>query len=118
GTPGNADVGSTMDIVITVSDGILTASLPAFNLEVINVNDAPTIAGTPVTTVNQGVAYSFIPTGNDIDAGTVLEFSITNKPDWAGFDAATGALTGTPGNEDVGTTTGIVITVSDGTLSA
>uniref|UniRef100_UPI0021CAAF4D putative Ig domain-containing protein n=1 Tax=Parapedobacter soli TaxID=416955 RepID=UPI0021CAAF4D len=118
GTPHNEDVGVTTGIIITVSDGSLDASLPAFDLEVVNVNDAPTISGTPATTVNQDAAYSFTPTAADIDAGDVLTFSITNKPDWATFNANTGELSGTPHNEDVGVTTGIIITVSDGSLDA
>ncbi|WP_262250442.1 putative Ig domain-containing protein, partial [Parapedobacter soli] len=118
GTPGNGDVGTTTGIVITVSDGSLDASLPAFDLEVLNVNDTPTISGTPATTVNQDAAYSFTPTAADIDAGDVLTFSIANKPDWAAFDAATGELSGTPSNDDVGITTGIIISVSDGAASA
>lgn len=81
------------------------------------VNDAPTITGTPNRTVNQDESYSFIPTVEDID-GDALTFSIVNKPDWAEFDTTTGELNGVPGNDDVGTTTGIVITVSDGTLDA
>ena len=119
GTPTNADVGSTSGIVITVSDGTLTAALPAFNLAVTNVNDAPTISGNPATTVAEDTAYSFTPTGADVDAGATLVYTIENKPSWATFDAATGALTGTPTNTDVGSTTSdIVITVSDGTLTA
>ncbi|MEC3880681.1 beta strand repeat-containing protein [Parapedobacter sp. 10938] len=82
------------------------------------VNDAPIITGTPATTVNQDAAYSFTPIANDIDAGDVLTFSIANKPDWATFNANTGELSGTPGNSDVGTTTDIIITVSDGVLDA
>ncbi|WP_310281301.1 Ig-like domain-containing protein [Rheinheimera soli] len=118
GTPGNADVGATAGIVISVSDGELSAALPAFTLTVTNVNDAPTISGTPAITVAQGAAYSFVPTAADVDVGTTLTFSITNKPTWAAFNTATGALTGTPGNADVGATAGIVISVSDGELSA
>ncbi|MDF3123447.1 Ig-like domain-containing protein [Rheinheimera sp. 1928-s] len=118
GTPGNADVGATAGIVISVSDGELTAALPAFTLTVTNVNDAPTITGTPAITVAQGAAYSFVPIAADVDAGTTLTFSIANKPSWASFNTATGALTGTPGNADVGATAGIVISVSDGELSA
>ena len=119
GTPTNADVGSTSGIVITVSDGTLTAALPAFSIAVTNVNDAPTISGNPATTVAEDTAYSFTPTGADVDAGATLVYTIENKPSWATFDAATGALTGTPTNADVGSTTsGIVITVSDGTLTA
>jgi len=114
GTPVNADVGTTTEIVITVTDSAnASASLPAFDLEVTNTNDAPTISGTPATTVAEDAAYSFTPTASDVDAGDVLTFSIVNKPNWASFDAATGALTGTPVNADVGTTTGIVITVTD-----
>jgi autotransporter-associated beta strand protein len=118
GTPTNVDVGVTNGIVISVSDGTLSASLPAFNLTVVNVNEAPIISGTPATSVDQDVAYSFIPTASDVDVGDVLTFSIANKPTWASFNPATGALTGIPTNADVGTTAGIVITVSDGTLSA
>ncbi|WP_040392170.1 S-layer family protein, partial [Cellvibrio sp. BR] len=118
GTPTNADVGTTSGIVISVSDGTLSTSLSAFDLTVVNTNDAPLISGTPTTSVDQDVAYSFTPTASDVDVGDVLTYNITNKPTWAAFDAATGALTGTPTNTDVGTTTGIVITVSDGTLSA
>ena len=114
GTPGNGDVGTTTGIVITVTDASnAIASLPAFDLTVVNVNDAPTIAGTPSISVNEDEAYSFTPTAGDIDAGDTLTFSIQNKPSWAGFDTASGALTDTPGNADVGTTTGIVITATD-----
>lgn len=117
GTPGNADVGTFSGIVISVTDGSFTASLPAFSIAVTNVNDAPTISGTPMTGINQDAAYSFIPTTEDPD-GDTLTFSIVNKPDWAHFDPVTGALTGTPVKANIGTTTGIVIRVSDGFLSA
>jgi len=79
----------------------------------VKTNSAPTISGTPATTVDEDAPYSFTPTASDADAGDVLTFSIVNKPSWASFDPATGALTGTPANSDVGTTTGIVISVSD-----
>ncbi|RRJ18392.1 hypothetical protein EIK76_17230, partial [Rheinheimera mesophila] len=118
GTPTNTDVGTTQGIVISVSDGIDSASLAAFNLTVVNVNDAPTITGSPATSVNEDNVYSFAPVAGDVDTGTTLTFSISNKPVWANFSNATGALTGTPGNADVGTTQGIVISVSDGTDSA
>ncbi|HEX5792273.1 MAG TPA: tandem-95 repeat protein, partial [Rheinheimera sp.] len=41
GTPLKEHVGSSNDIVISVSDGELSAALPAFNLQVVNVNEAP-----------------------------------------------------------------------------
>ncbi len=119
GRPSNNDVGTTTNIIITVSDVVgASDSLPAFNLTVMNVNDAPVINGTPNNSVAQNAVYSFTPTASDIDVGTSLSFSITNQPTWTTFSAVTGALIGTPGNDDVGTTTGVVITVSDGILSA
>ncbi|WP_345969507.1 tandem-95 repeat protein [Sulfurimonas sp. HSL1-6] len=117
GTPGNGDVGTTADINISVSDGTVTVSLPLFSVTVVNVNDAPTIGGTPATSVNQDAFYTFTPSSGDID-GDTLTFGIANKPAWATFDTATGTLSGTPGNADVGTTTGIVISVSDSALTA
>lgn len=117
GTPVNTDVGVAGGITISVSDGTASVSLPAFDLEVVNVNEAPVISGVPATSLVEGSAYSFIPTASDADAD-VLTFSITNKPTWASFNTATGALTGTPGNADAGISGGIVISVNDGTISA
>jgi len=73
----------------------------------------PSIIGTPPTSITSGIDYSFLPTATDPD-GDSLTFSISGKPSWANFDASTGALTGTPGIGDVGTYTGIIVSVSDG----
>jgi Domain of unknown function (DUF4347)/Cadherin-like/Putative Ig domain/WD40-like Beta Propeller Repeat len=118
GTPANGDVGQTTGIVIGVSDGVIATNLAPFDLTVTNVNDAPTIASTPATTIAKNSTYNFQPIGADVDANTTLTYTIINKPTWATFNAATGALTGTPTNANVGTTNGIVISVSDGTLTA
>jgi hypothetical protein len=48
----------------------------------------------------------------------VLTFSIVNKPAWATFTTSTGRLQGTPAAGDVGTISGIVISVSDGEANA
>jgi hypothetical protein len=118
GTPAFTDIGASTGIVITIEAGGETASLPAFDIEVINPN-APTIAGTPDTTVTSGEVYAFTPTASDADnAPSPLTFSIINKPTWATFDTSTGELTGTPTLANVGSTTGIVITVSDGASDA
>ncbi|WP_391856880.1 Ig-like domain-containing protein [Vibrio cidicii] len=117
GTPSNSDVGTHAGIVISVSDGRVSASLPAFAITVNNVNDAPVISGSPATQVNEDSAYLFTPQVSDVD-NQAFTFSITNKPAWASFDAATGTLSGTPSNDYVGTYAGIVITVSDGSATA
>ncbi len=119
GTPGESDVGSYAGIVISASDGELSANLPAFTITVATAssNSAPAISGTPPASVTAGNAYTFTPSANDPD-GDTLSFSISGRPAWASFDAANGTLSGTPGQGDVGTYSGIVITVSDGELSA
>lgn len=78
-------------------------------------NSAPTISGSPVTQANIDSAYAMAPQATDAD-GDTLAFSIQNKPDWAQFNTATGQLSGTP--RAAGTTSNIVITVSDGKATA
>ncbi|WP_129641775.1 fibronectin type III domain-containing protein [Peristeroidobacter agariperforans] len=78
-------------------------------------NAAPTISGTPATQAAVGSNYSVTPQAKD-DDGDTLAFSIQNKPTWAQFNTATGALTGTP--SAAATFDNIVITVSDGKTSA
>lgn len=104
--------GKWSNIVIQVSDGQASAQLPAF---AITAWTAPTISGTPVTSTTVGNSYSFTPSAQDID-GSVLSFSVTNKPAWAAFDTLTGRLSGTP--TAISSTANIVISVSDGKATA
>src|SRR5690348_15413970 len=76
-------------------------------------NNIPVLDGQPELTAQAGVSYSFTPGASDDDNDT-LTFSISGKPDWATFDAMNGALSGTPGDADVGQTADIEITASDG----
>ncbi|MFQ3235895.1 MAG: hypothetical protein ACI9C4_001459 [Paraglaciecola sp.] len=119
GTPGNAHVGVSSNIIITVADGAGgTDSLAAFTIRVNNTNDAPVIAGTPLATIAQGSSYSFTPSVLDVDADDTQIFSITGEPSWVSLSTSTGRLTGIPGNDDVGVTRNIIITVVDGAGSA
>jgi Putative Ig domain len=76
-------------------------------------SNAPIISGTPPATATVGNPYSFRPSAFDPD-GDPIRFEITGKPAWASFDAATGALAGTPASRDVGTYSNIRIKVTDG----
>ncbi|MFB2662928.1 Ig-like domain-containing protein, partial [Shewanella mangrovisoli] len=102
GTPSNQDVGVINGIVISVSDGSLSASLPPFDLRVINVNDAPTISSTALTSATQDAAYSYTLVATDSDVGDSLTLSAVTLPSWLSFNAATGVLSGTPSNANVG----------------
>ena len=117
GTPGTANVGTFSNIRISVSDGKTSAGLGAFSIVVSSApNRSPTITGTPSASVQAGTSYAFTPTAADADQDT-LSYSISNKPTWATFSIATGQLAGTPTAQQVGTYSGIVITVSDGKAS-
>ena len=119
GSPGVSDVGSYSDLRVVVSDGRASAELGPFAITVTEapvVNTPPTIGGTPPDSVAAGDSYRFTPTVSDSD-GDMLTFSVQNLPLWASFDSGTGTITGTPGNGDVNTYTGITLTVSDGQAS-
>jgi putative Ig domain-containing protein len=81
------------------------------------VNRAPTISGSPTTSLRVGEAYAFQPSASDPD-GDSLTFSIQNRPAWATFNVATGRLAGTPDNGDVGQFGSVRIAVSDGRAQA
>ncbi len=119
GTPAETDVGTYQNIIISVSDGEFSTSLSAFAITVSSsvTNSSPQISGTPPTSINAGDNYTFTPTASDPE-GDTLSFSVSGLPSWASFDATNGRVSGTPQSGDVGTYANIVISVSDGQLSA
>lgn len=60
--------------------------------------------------VTAGSAYRFAP---QVQSNLSYSFSISNKPSWASFSIATGALTGIPPSTALGTYANIVITASN-----
>jgi hypothetical protein len=126
GAPSASQAGTYGGIVISVSDGTSSASLPPFSITVVGAttpaggsgaNSAPKISGTPPTSMAVGTWYWFTPTASDSD-GDKLTFSIQNKPVWITFNTATGNLLGAPSASQAGTYSGIVISVTDGTSTA
>jgi hypothetical protein len=80
--------------------------------------DAPklTLTGTPATSVAVGAKYSFQPSASATGQGT--SFTIQGQPTWAEFDAATGALTGTPTASYEGQSSKVTISAKDAASSA
>lgn len=118
GTPTKA--GTYSNISIGAWDGRLTSKLPTFSIKVAasgssggTTNRAPTISGSPATSVTAGKAYSFTPKASDPE-GKSLGFTIANRPSWATFSTSTGKLSGTPSKSHVGNYSNIKISVSDG----
>ncbi|NOX08026.1 MAG: tandem-95 repeat protein [Gammaproteobacteria bacterium] len=108
-----ANYNGSDSFAFTISDDFGGSIAGVFGFDVLAVNDAPVISGAPVITVEENSTYSFMPTANDVDAGDILVFSLTNQPAWASFNTITGELSGIPARDDAGVTLNIVITVTD-----
>ena len=80
-------------------------------------NVAPVISGTPPTTAAPGQAYLFQPTASDAN-GDRISYGATGVPRWARFDRKSGRLYGTPTQRDLGKSSTVRISVSDGRLIA
>jgi hypothetical protein len=71
------------------------------------------IAGSPSTSIVAAHYYSFQPSAYNT-SGRTLVFAVSGKPSWASFNSASGRISGTPLIANVGTTFGIVVSVSNG----
>jgi hypothetical protein len=110
GTPDNDQVGMH-SVALTINDGVEEV-VQDFEIEVVNVNDAPTVTSTPVTEARPGVAYSYTITAVDVD-GDDLSYTALVLPGWLTFNTSTRTLSATPGEEDVGDQH-VTIRISDG----
>ena len=84
----------------------------AYNFSIDVLPRALTLSGIPASEVMVGDSYSFTPTVSD--PGALASYTATNLPAWASFDANTGKLSGNPALGDIGSYSGIIITVTDG----
>ena len=104
GTPANEDVG-TSTITLTVADLAGNSATQSFTLTVANVNDAPVITSSPVTSAAEDVTYSAAISATDVDAGDSLTITATVLPAWLTLTDAgdgTASLTGQPDQDEVG----------------
>ena len=69
----------------------------------------------PIPAATEDAPYSYTFTVNDVDVGDTLTLSAPTLPAWLSFDPATGMLSGTPTNAEVGDHA-VVLRVNDGTV--
>jgi hypothetical protein len=91
---------------------IISTDTPTDTPTIVDTTAAIQISGSPSTSINEESAYSFTPAIDSAATGSAV-FSIVNKPAWASFNSTTGALTGTPDDAHIGTTSNITITATD-----
>jgi len=98
-------------VQVQVTDTFGATDAQSFTLTVNNVNHAPQITSSPVTTSNQGALYAYHVVANDADNET-LNYTLALPPVGMTIDASSGDIAWTPGFFDVGTHT-IAVQVSD-----
>ena len=80
GTPTQADIGTTSGIIITVKDAAnVSASLTVFNIEVVDINQAPVAADVNETLAEDSDTPVTL-TATDNDEGDEFTFVIASKP--------------------------------------
>jgi PKD repeat protein len=109
-TPGDADVCAVHPVLVRVQDDGGGQAWQSFSLTVANVADAPVITSVPPAGAVQGYPWSYVPRADDADVvagctGDGLAWSLLEAPADVEQDPATGALSWTPSNLDVGSRT-------------
>jgi parallel beta-helix repeat protein len=101
-------------VVVHVEDSTGEFVTQMFSITVANVNDAPSITSSPVTTATQDAAYEYDVTAGDADLpyGDFLTFSLTTAPAGMAIDSATGVITWTPAWGQIGLNA-VVVKVTD-----
>ena len=116
-TPTNDDVGMH-HVRVNVTDDDGGSNSTAFNITVLNTNDAPVMAYIPTETATEDVLFALQVNASDPDVGDVLAYSLTASPDGMTIDDATGLISWTPTNADVGAHHVIVrVTDANGTFA-
>jgi hypothetical protein len=116
GTPLNADVGDHTVIVTATDDGTGTLTVTdTFVLTVTNTNDAPTVTSalSAASSAEDG-SYSLDVSSmcTDVDVGDALAYTMSGAP--STLSIASGTISGTPLNADVGDHTITVTCTDDG----
>ena len=116
GTPLNANVGTTGNIVViraTDNEGAYADFILTIN--VINTNDAPLFDPTSaIVNATEDSLFTYtVAAASDVDSGDSLTYSMQSGPSWVSFDASTRELSGKPLNIDVGADNTVSIKATD-----
>jgi VCBS repeat-containing protein len=111
GIPGIGDIGSYW-VNVSVSDQLGLVDWTNFTITVV-ANEPPVITTADVTSTAEDALYSVDYNATDANAGDTLTWALTTNAGWLSMVPATGVLSGTPLNADVGTYW-VNVSVNDG----
>ena len=100
-TPTNDDLGNH-SVVVRAEDAGGLFDTQSFNIVVANVNDAPTITSTPVTSATEDAFYSYDVNASDPDVGDTLTFSLDTSPVGMSINSSSGLIAWTPTTGQIG----------------
>jgi hypothetical protein len=115
-TPSNAQVGGNA-VTVRVQDVAGAHDTQSFTVTVANVNDAPTITSTPVTSATEGEVYNYDVDATDPDTGDTLTFSLDTAPAGMTIDDSTGEIQWTPTSGQIGSNP-VTVRVTDNGVPA
>ncbi|WP_125782235.1 putative Ig domain-containing protein [Pseudoalteromonas rubra] len=105
------------EFTFVLQQGDLRSREVKVSITVTGVNDAPQLTGPSHSTAKAQELFTYTPVAIDPEQ-SVLTFKVKNLPDWASFDEHSGEISGTPSNSAAGLYEEIVISATDGELSA
>jgi MYXO-CTERM domain-containing protein len=112
-TPGDASAGKNVDFEIQVCDKANACVKQSWRVYVVNVNDPPTIAGTPPTTATYNRQTTYSPRVIDPDPNERHTWRQRKGPSGSRLDSSTGRWTWTPNSGQIGKTYDVEIEVCD-----
>lgn len=101
---------------VVVSDGQSQSNVFQVSVDVISVNDAPSIILPENRSAFENILYSEAFQVQDVDAGDVVTLTPVTKPSWLNYNSSTRTLYGTPGSANIGNHL-VTMRASDGKLS-
>ncbi|KIM11944.1 MAG: hypothetical protein KU37_03595 [Sulfuricurvum sp. PC08-66] len=114
-TPQKEQNGVATITLATSGKGAIRKHTKYFTLYLDAVNDLPTITSAPKSSVLENSPYSYYLKAFDLESKQLVK-KVLLAPKWLSFNPASGLLSGTPKDADVGNHA-VVLSVSDGTDS-
>lgn len=114
-TPSATQMGAQDFQVVVTDNGVGTLTdTQSFTVNVIDINQAPTITSAPIVVAIENNAYTYDVEASDPDPSDVLTYTLTTSPAGASIDNTTGVISWTPSAIQTGPQSFVVVATDDG----
>ncbi|MEW8144030.1 MAG: Ig-like domain-containing protein, partial [Candidatus Thiodiazotropha endolucinida] len=115
-TPTSNQLG-LQDVSVSAIDPEGLTDTQSFSIDVVNVNDAPVITSSAVTSINEREDYLYAVTATDPDVGDTLTFALDVAPVGMMIDTVGGQINWTPESVHIGSHPVVLVVTDAGGLS-